>query len=460
MSPVRLCSLLVSTLAAASAAAQTVCVISIHEDITHNTLYLVRRGLREAETKKADAVVLDLDTNGGRVDATEKIIRLLERAPMKTVTFVNQKAYSAGAFIAAGTEEIYMAPGSVIGAATPVMLVPGGTPQELPKAYQEKISSALRALIRAVAQENGHNPDVFEAMVDADKELVLDGHTISEKGKLLTLTNEEAARSYGDPPKPLLSAGTVSDLQQLLQRIGLAGAARHEVRPHGLEVLGRWITAVSPLLILVGFLALYIEMQSPGIGVAALVAVICFGIYFIGHFIAGLAGWEEALLFCIGLILLAVEVFLLPGFGVSGVLGLAAIVVALVLAMAERWPGGPVLPSWPQLQLPLLKVGAGLFGAMIAALLLGRYLPRTSLLKKFELAAATSAAEGYTASAGAARSLLGATGVAETVLRPSGKGRFADRLLDVVTEGEWIEKGEPIRIVAVEGARVVVTRAG
>ena len=169
---------------AEEAAPKTVCVLTIHEEITHNTLYLVRRGLREAEEKKAAAVVLDMRTNGGRVDVTEEIIRLLERVPMKTYTFVNDKAYSAGAYIAAATDKIFMAPGSVIGAATPVMMGPDSGVQALPKSYEEKLSSAMRARIRATAQEKGHNPDVFEAMVDADRGLTVQGKEITAKGKL------------------------------------------------------------------------------------------------------------------------------------------------------------------------------------------------------------------------------------------------------------------------------------
>ena len=133
-----------------------VCVLTIHEEITHNTLYLVRRGLREAEEKKAAAVVLEMRTNGGLVDVTEEIIRLLERAPMKTYTYVDDKAYSAGAYIAAATDKIFMAPGSVIGAATPIM-VGGSGVQELSKSYEEKLTSAMRARIRATAQEKGHD---------------------------------------------------------------------------------------------------------------------------------------------------------------------------------------------------------------------------------------------------------------------------------------------------------------
>ena len=437
---------------------QSVCVVTIHEDITQNTVYLVRRGLREAEEKKAAAVVLDMRTNGGRVDATEDIIRLLEHAPLKTYTFVNDKAYSAGAYIAAATDGIFMAPGSVIGAATPIMLAPGSGVQELPKSYEEKLSSAMRARIRATAQEKGHNPDVFEAMVDADRGLKIGDNEITPKGKLLTLTSTEAAHEYGKPPKPLLSAGTVKSLDELLEKVNLKGAPTFEVTPYGFEQLARWITTISPLLILVGFLALYIEMSHPGMALPAFVAVICFAIYFLGYFVAGLAGWEHLALFVFGLLLLAVEFFLFPGHFLSAALGTIAVLAALVLAMTGRMPGEPVLPSWPQLQIPLLKVFGSAVGAMIAAGLLGRYLPKSTLFKKMELTAATSAAEGYTTSTGEAKSLLGAMGVAETNLRPSGKGRFGDQLVDVVTEGDLIEKGRTITIVEVQGSRVVVKR--
>ncbi len=438
---------------------QSVCVLTIHEDITHNTLYLVRRGLREAEAKKAAAVVLDMRTNGGRVDVTEDLIRLLERAPMKTYTFVDGKAYSAGAIIAGATDKIFMTPGSVIGAATPIILTPGGGLSEAPTAEREKMNSAMRALVRATAQQKGHNPDVFEAMVDADRGLKIDDKEITAKGKLLTLTSDEAVREYGKPPKALLSAGTVKSLDELLEKVGLKGANTFTVAPSGFEQLARWITTISPLLILVGFLALYIEMSHPGMALPAFVAVICFAIYFLGYFVAGLAGWEHMALFVFGLALLAVEFFLFPGHFLSAALGTIAVLAALVLAMTGWSPGEPTLPSWTELQMPLLKVFGGMIGAGIVALALGRYLPKSTLFKKMELVAATNTAEGYSTSTGEAKSLLGATGVAETNLRPSGKGRFGDRLVDVVTEGDLIEKGKPITITKVEGSRVVVVRA-
>lgn len=440
--------------------AETVCVVSLREDISRNTVYLIRRGLREAADKGAVAVVLDMDTNGGRVDATEDIIRLLEHAPLKTYTFVNAKAYSAGAYIAAATDQIYMSPGSVIGAATPILLLPGGSGvAELPKSYEEKLTSAMRALIRSTAQEKGHNPEVFEAMVDKDRGLTIGETVVTEKGKLLTLTNEEAARMHGEPPVPLLSAGTVASVAELLQKVGLKNAAMVEVKPYGFEVLARWLTMLSPLLVIVGFIAIYFELKAPGLGLPLAVAVICFGLYFLGYFVAGLAGWEEAALFVVGLALVALEIFVLPGTALPGIAGMLCIVAALVLAMVERYPGGPRWPGWSALQWPVTQVLLEVTGSLAVMAVLARFLPQTPLFRKMELAATTSTAEGYTSARDAAESLLGATGVAETQLRPAGKGRFGGQLVDIVTEGDLIEKGAAIRITEVEGSRVVVTRA-
>jgi membrane-bound serine protease (ClpP class) len=287
----------------------------------------------------------------------------------------------------------------------------------------------------------------------------MDDKEITAKGKLLTLTNEEAERKYGKPPKPLLSASTVKSIDELLEKVDLKGATTFTVSPTGFEQLARWITTISPILILIGFLALYMEFSHPGVSLPGFVAVICFGVYFLGYFLAGLAGWEEVGLFAFGLILLAVEFFLFPGHFVSAALGTIAVLAALVLAMTGHLPGEPRLPSWPQLQIPLLKVFGGVIGSVVAGLALGRYLPKSTLYKKMELSAATNTAEGYSSSRGEAKSLLGTTGIAETNLRPSGKGRFGEQLVDVVTEGDLIQKGASITITEVQGSRVVVKHA-
>ena len=437
---------------------KSVCVIEIREDITHNTLYLIRRGVNEAVAKGTSAIILDMATNGGHVDVTEDIIQVLEHSPVKTYTYVNPKAYSAGAYIAAATDEIFMAPGSVIGAATPIVLIPGQGVADLPKSYEEKMTSAMRGLIRATAQQKHHNPDVFEAMVDADRGLTIDGKEISPKGKLLTVTADEAAKPYGTPAKPLLSAGTVKSLDDLLTKIGLPGATVERVKPYGFEIAARWITMLSPLLIVVGLVAIYLELKAPGLGVPTAVAVICFGTFFAGYFIAGLAGWEEAALFIVGLGLILFEV-IFPGHLVSGIVGTMLVIAALIMAMTEKFPGGPVWPGWPALEIPVLKVLGGFIGSVVVMFILGRYLPKSPLFQKMELAAATSSAAGYTTAASDAKSLLGTAGIAETNLRPAGKARFGEQLVDVVTQGDLIEKGAKIKVKEVQGARVVVEKA-
>jgi membrane-bound serine protease (ClpP class) len=434
-----------------------VCVVTIREDISRNTLFLLRRAIKEAAAHDAVAIVIEMDTNGGSLKATEDILQLLQHSPVKTYTFVNTKAYSAGAIIASATDKIYMAPGSVIGAATPILVMPGQGVQEMPAAEREKMNSATRALVRATAQQKGHNPEVFEAMVDKEIGLTVAGTNVCEKGKLLTLTAEEAVRVYGTPPKPLLAAGKVTSVGELLAQVGLGGAATFPVKPTGFEVLARWISVISPLLILVGFIAIWVELKAPGLGVPTVVAIAAFGIYFLGYFAAGMAGWEEVALFGVGVVLLALEVFVIPGFGVAGIAGIGAIAAALLLAMVEHWPG----TRWPdgaQWQAAIVRLGIGIGGAVVVGALLARWLPKTILFQRLELGKTLSAAEGYTSSKGTAASLLGAEGVAETVLRPAGKGRFGEELVDVVTEGNFIQKGERVRIVAVEGARVVVTK--
>ncbi|MEI6084685.1 MAG: NfeD family protein [Verrucomicrobiota bacterium] len=439
--------------------APTVCVITIHEEISRNTIFLIRRGLNEAAEKNATAVILNMDTNGGSLAATEDIIKLLGHASVPTYTYVDTKAFSAGAIIASATDKIFMAPGSVIGAATPIMVIPGQGIQEMPAAEREKMNSATRALVRSTAQQKGHNGEVFEAMVDKDRGLIVGGVSVCETGKLLTLTSGEAAKEYGQPPKALLSAGTHATLDGVLKQLDLANATLVTIQPYGFELAARLITSIAPLLIVAGLVGIYLEIKTPGFGVPGFTAIACFALLFAGYFVAGLAGWEQPALFVAGLLLLGFEV-LFPGHLVSGIVGLVFIIAALLLAMAEKWPGSsPWLPTWANLQWPLIKVLLSFTGSTVVMAILAKYLPQSSFFQRMELATTTSNAHGYTTAKTEAAAVVGATGLAATQLRPSGMGQFGENVVDVVTEGDLIEKGASIRITEVQGSRVVVTRA-
>lgn len=441
-----------------ASAAAPVYVIPIRGQIEGALLYVIRRGLAEAERQNAAAVVLVMDTPGGTLPAASDIVRSIQTAKPPVYTFIEKDAFSAGAIIALSTKAIYMAPGSVIGDALPILLSPIGGIQEMSEGVEEKAVSAVSALVRSAAQAAGHDPELAEKMVRREKEFKVGDDVISPAGQLLTLTAEEASRP-GKEGKPLLSAGTAADLPAVLESLGLAGHPLVEMRITSTEKIARLVAAAAPILMMLGFLGIYIEFKTPGFGLPGILGILCLALFFWGHHIAGLAGMEDLVLFAVGILLLAIEVFVTPGFGVMGIAGLALIFLSLVGAMTRIAPGGPWLPTWDQVQLPLFKFSAALVGTGAAAILLGRYLPRSRLFGRLTLATATSAAEGYTASPDTSP-LVGQTGVALTPLHPSGAARFGSDRRDVVTSGEFIDAGQSVKIVEAHGNRIVVAADG
>jgi len=422
-------------------------------------VYLVRRGVKEAMDAQARLLVLEMDTNGGRVDATEEIIEILNNFEGETVTFVNRKAFSAGAIIAVATQRIYMAPQSVIGAAAPVMLVPGSGAQDLPETMQAKMNSAIRALVRTSAEKNGYNIDVVEAMIDTSKEVTIDGEVLNEKGQILTLTNTEAERQYGEPPRRLLSSGTVDGLDELLDELGYAGVARTIIEPTGAERLAMWLNAISPLLLIIGIAGVYIEFKTPGFGLPGIVGIAAFALYFLGGYIAGLSGLEWTVAFLIGLALVALEIFVFPGTVALGVSGAMLIMVALVMAMVDVYPGMPPVPTFEMLQLPVRDLFVALVGGGLAVWMLSRWLPRTTLYGTLVSQAASG-----TIALGKLKErrkeLSGRVGVALSPLHPGGKAQFGNEILDVISQGDMIGKGRRVRIVGHSGTEAIVEPAG
>lgn len=419
-------------------------------------VYVVRRGVKEAMEANADAIIFDMNTDGGRVDVTEDIIGIISKFKGTTITYVNDRAFSAGAFISVATQKIYMAPQSVIGAAAPIMMAPGGTGVEkMPDTVEAKMTSAIRALVRTQAEKNGHNIDVIEAMIDKTKAFEIDGEVLNKEGNILTLTDRQAAKAYGHPPKPLLSSGTVESLDALIEKLGYANARRTSIEPTGAEKLGTWINTISPLLLIIGIIGLYIEFKTPGFGLPGIVGIVAFAIYFFGGYVAGLSGGLWILAFVIGIALIALELFVFPGTFIAGALGAIIMLVALVMAMVDVYPGTPKLPSLPQLELPLRDLSIAAISSLVIAVILARFLPQTTLFH--QLVSQTASGEASVAAQAARQSArIGKIGVTVAPLCPGGKARFDEELLDVITRGEMVARGQRVKIIGHTGPNAVV----
>ena len=393
----------------------------------------VERSLREAAAANASVVILDVDTPGGRVDAAERIADAVSDSEVPVYAYVNRRALSAGALISLSAQQIYMRPGSTIGAATPV--TGEGQPAD------EKIVSAMRSQMRSLAEARGLDPRIAEAMVDAEIEVP----DVIPSGQLLTLTASEAA--------VVGYAVEVDTWDDLMAMLGTMGNVVVDQEVNWAERLVRFLShpVVAPFLLSLGFLGLLVEIRTPTFGIAGLAGVLALAAFFGSHFIIGLAGMEGILVFGLGSILLLVEVFFLPGMGVFGVLGILAMLTGAYMSMLG---GLPVQEDFTRAGIVLT---VALLMVFVSSWMLLRHMPANRRLTNLGifLGEETSRDTGYTSS-DRREELVGAEGVAATDLRPAGSGEFGDERVDVVAESEWIEKGSPIKIVASEGYRHVV----
>jgi len=401
----------------------------------------VTRVLKEAKAAGAAAVILEINTFGGRVDAAVQIRDALLGAEVPTVAFVNKRAISAGALIGLAAEKLVMAGGSTIGAATPVQM---GQPGAAAQPVAEKTVSYVRKEFRATAESRKRPPLLAEAMVDADVAIP----KVIEKGKLLTLTTDEALKNK-------LADFRADTLDDLLQQLGLAGAEQRRASPNWAENLVRILThpVVSSLLITVGILGIVVEIRTPGFGVAGAVGIGSLSLFLWGHWLVQLAGWEELLLIAGGLAFLLVEMFLIPGFGIVGALGIVAVLAGLALSMV----GAGVTTA--TLLLASARVVLSLLVALLASLVLLRLLPHLPFGRRLILSTGLSAAEGYASAPESDSHWLGRRGRAASTLRPAGIAEIDGERVDVVSDGELIAAGEPVEVTRVDGNRIVVRRA-
>jgi membrane-bound serine protease (ClpP class) len=395
----------------------------------------VERVLHTADAQGAAAVVLEVNTFGGRVDAAVVIRDALLRAQVPTVAFVNKRAISAGALISLAAQEIVMAGGATIGAAAPVEMGAGES-----KPAGEKAVSYLRKEFRATADARKRPGEIAEAMVDPDVEI----EGVIEKGKLLTFTTTEALEHR-------VADFEAADLPALLAGLGLANAEIKTLSENWAERVVRFLTdpVVASLLMTLGMLGLFVELRAPGVGLPGAVGVLGLGLFFWGHFIVSLAGWEQLMLVAAGLVLIALEMFVFAGFGIAGVLGIAALTWGLSTSLIGA---GATLTA---ILAAASRVAISAALAVIAALALFRFLPNLPGGRKLVLNAAL-------AGGGRPRSeppvQPGVVGRSVSALRPAGIALLAGRRVDVVSEGDFIEPDQAIEVVRDEGTRVVVKR--
>ena len=431
-----------------------VVVVPLQGEVAPSLALFLRRAQKTAESAGAAAIVFEMDTYGGRLDSAEKITGILNHASIPTYTFINTNAGSAGALIALATKHIYMAPVSAIGAAAPIL----ASGEDLPPTQKEKTVSFWSALIRGNALNNGHNPDIGEAFMNKEKEVKIGTRVIHPKGTLLTLNAQEAVEKING--KPVLAEGIVSSVSELAQKAGLKGRIV-ELKPSGFEQLAFWLTTLAPLLLLGGIIGAYIEFKIPGFGLPGILSIVCFALFFLGHYFAGLAGWETAGLFVLGVILVLLEIFVFAHSTIIvGVLGVLFMFGSLLWAMIDRYPGQNFWPTGQMLKIPLLNMFLTFLGAAILIALLARYLPQTSLYRRFILSTTNPPGPSLTGEPRAFATALplaaGMQGRTLTILRPSGKAEFESHVVDVVTEGEFIASQTPVAIISTDGMRVVV----
>ncbi|SDI85600.1 NfeD family protein [Alteribacillus bidgolensis] len=400
-------------------------VLPVEQTVERGLEAFLERSVNEAEEAGADHIIFEIDTPGGAVDAAGNIAAIIRNAPVPTTAFVTDEAMSAGAFIALNADEIAMAPSTEMGAA---QVIDGSG-----NAASDKAQSAWIKNMKGAAELNGRDPEYAIAM--ADPSVDLEEYRAGE-GSLLSLTASEAEEvGYAEH--------IVEDREELLSALDLEGAEVQEADVSIAEHIARFVTnpIIIPILLSVGSLGLILELYSPGFGIPGIMGASSLFLFFFGHAIAGFAGMESIVLFIAGLVLMIIELFV-PGFGIFGFLGIGAMIGSMILA------------SFSTLNIVLSILIAAVVSIAAAAILFSVFGKRGPM-KRLVLEESVNTNEGYISNV-SRNELVGKTGKSLTPLRPSGSIIVGEERLDVVTEGGYIEQGENVKIVAVQGSRIIV----
>jgi membrane-bound serine protease (ClpP class) len=401
----------------------------------------VQLALEDAKNKEATLIFIEMDTYGGAVKDADEIRTLILESEIPIYVFINKDAASAGALISIACDSIYMAPGGSIGAATVV----NGTDGE---AAPDKYQSYMRSMMRSTAEANGRNPRIAEGMVD--EKIEIEG--ISEAGSVITFSVSEAIK-HG------FCEGEYSSIAAILKAQNLENA---EILAYDEDIIDKIISfflspAISGVLILIIIGGIYFELQTPGVGFPILASIVATMLYFIPYYLNGLAENWEILVFITGIVLLAVELFVIPGFGIFGILGIVFILGGLVLGMLPNQDFNFDFVPASQLFGALLTVILASLASVGLVFWLTPKVNQWGAFSTITLSNTQERSEGYTSSL-YSNSLLGKEVIVHSRLRPSGKVEIAGEIYDATSRGDFIEQGEKIIVISTEGTSLKVKR--
>ena len=400
----------------------------------------IERAVKEADEAKVDAILFEIDTFGGRIDAATIIKDAILDAEPLTIAFIDRQAISAGALISLACDQIVMVEGAEIGAVTPVT----GTGEKA----EQKIISAMRAEMRATAQATGRDSEIAEAMVDESIDIPGFSDVV---GRPATLTTSEALH-YG------IADETAETVDEVLRIYDLEDALVVEAEINWAEHVVRFLTnpIVTSILMSVAIFGLIAEVRTPGWGLGGTMALIALALFFGSHLVVHLAEWDELLLFVVGLILLGVEIAFIPGFGLVGLGGILCMVASLLLTRlppSDWWRIDDISGIVGQMAISMIV-------AIIASVVLLKALPRFAAFNRLVLGSRTTASDGYVSAPTEHDSeLIGREGVTLSELRPVGVGLFNGKRVDIIAEGEFIEEQTSVKIIDARGHRIVVRPA-
>lgn len=419
---------------------KTIYSFNIQEEIGPSAWRTTKKALSNAKAIKADVILLKMNTFGGMVDYADSIRTALLSSKIQTIVFIDNNAASAGALIAIACDKIYMHKGASIGAASVVN--PKG--EIMPEKYQ----SYMRGLMRSTAEAKGRDPRIAEAFVDPD--VVIKG--VIEKGKVLTLTTAEAIKiGY--------SEGMAENINDVLKAEGYSD---YSITTHQVTLTDKIISilispAISGVLILLIIGGIYFEMQSPGIGFALLVSIIAALLFFAPLYLEGLADNWEIALFIVGVILVALEIFVIPGFGVAGILGIIFIISALTLSLVMNNFFDFTITASERLSGAFLLVMGAMIASIVLSVIFGRAVLKTSVFQRLVLQDEQRSQMGYSISRSKPE-LQDKDGIAYTDLRPSGKVEIEGKFYDAVALDGYISKGSKVYIEKQENYNLFVRK--